>query len=102
MDADNKDLYKKDLKGVILCTPQTIGSSMGGGAFMLVAELDLAPKAILFSSHIDAVGAAGILMADIWQEKPIICVDLLGDEFLKAVKNGDNIAVKKDGTVEVG
>ncbi len=101
-DADNEDLYQKDLAGIILCTPQTIGSSMGGGAFMLVAELDLAPKAILFSNHIDAVGAAGILMADIWQEKPIVCVDLLGDEFLEAVKTGDPISVKEDGTVEVG
>ena len=102
MDQDNKDLYQKDLAGIILCTPQTIGSSMGGGAFMLVADLDLAPKAILFSGHIDAVGAAGILMADIWQEKPIICVDLLGDGFLEAVKTGDPISVKADGTVEVG
>ena len=30
-DQDNKDLYKKDLSGIILCTPQCIGSGMGGG-----------------------------------------------------------------------
>ena len=28
-DQDNKDLFKKDLAGIILCTSQCIGSSMG-------------------------------------------------------------------------
>jgi hypothetical protein len=28
--------------------------------------------------------------------------DLLGDEFLEAVKTGDQISIKDDGTVEVG
>jgi len=101
-DQDNKELFEKDLNGVILCTPQSIGSSMGGAAFMAVAGLDVAPKAILYSRHIDAVSASGIVMANVWQEKPIITIDLLGDEFLKTVKNGDPIAIKKDGTVEVG
>jgi predicted aconitase with swiveling domain len=101
-DADNKELYQKDLAGVILCTSQGIGSSMGGAALMTVAGLDLAPKALLFSFHIDAVTASGIVMAEIWQEKPIVCIDLLGDEFLEAVETGDPIAIKSDGTVEVG
>ena len=70
-DQDNKDLYKKDMTGIILCTSQCIGSSMGGGCFMAVAGLKLAPKALLFSRHIDSVTASGVLMADIWQEKPI-------------------------------
>ena len=101
-DQDNKELFKKDLNGVILCTSQCIGSSMGGAAFMAVAGLGVAPKAMLYSYHIDAVSASGIVMANVWQEKPIITIDLLGDEFLKAVKSGNPIAVKKDGTVEVG
>lgn len=69
---------------------------------MAVAGLDLAPKAMLFSRHVDSVTASGVLMADIWQEKPIICVDLLGEEFLEAVKTGDAIAITSDGTVEIG
>jgi predicted aconitase with swiveling domain len=101
-DQDNKDLYQKDLAGVILCTPQCIGSSMGGGCYMAVAGLGLAPKALLFSRHIDSVTASGVLMADIWQEKPIITIDLLGEEFLEAVKTGDPISVMEDGTVQVG
>ncbi len=101
-DQDNKDLYQKDLQGVILCTSQCIGSSMGGGCFMAVAGLGLAPKALLFSRHIDSVTASGVLMADIWQQKQIVCVDLLGEEFLEAVKTGDSITVKEDGTVEIG
>ena len=100
-DQDNKELYQKNLAGIILCTPQSIGSSMGGGAFMAVAGLGVAPKAILYSRHIDAVSASGIVMANVWQEKPIVTIDLLGDEFLEAVKNGDQISIKEDGTVEV-
>ena len=101
-DQDNKDLFRKDLEGVILCTSQCIGSSMGGGCFMAVAGLGLAPKALLFSRHIDSVTASGVIMADIWQEKTIICVDLLGEEFLEAAKTGDPISIQEDGTVEVG
>ncbi len=101
-DQDNKELFKKDLNGVILCTPQSIGSSMGGAAFMAVAGLGVAPKAVLYSRHIDAVSASGIVMANVWQEKPIITIDLLGDEFIKTVKNGDPVKVHADGTVEVG
>ena len=41
-------------------------------------------------------------MADIFQEKPIITVDLLGDEFLEAVSTGAPISIHEDGTVEVG
>ena len=101
-DQDNKDLYKKDMTGILLCTSQCIGSSMGGGCFMAVAGLDLAPKALLFSRHIDSVTASGVLMADIWQDKQIICVDLLGQEFLEAIKTGDPISVQEDGTVMIG
>ena len=101
-DQDNKDLYKKDLTGILLCTSQCIGSSMGGGCFMAVAGLDLAPKALLFSRHIDSVTASGVLMADIWQDKQIICVDLPGEDFLEAAKTGDPISIKEDGTVEIG
>jgi hypothetical protein len=43
-----------------------------------------------------------VLMAEIWQEKTIICVDLLGEEFLEAAKTGDPISIKEDGTVKIG
>ncbi len=101
-DGDNKDLYKKELKGVILCTSQCIGSSMGGAAFMAVAGLGVAPRAILYSRHIDAVSASGIVMANVWQDKPIVTIDLLGEEFLESVEMGDPIAIHEDGRVEVG
>ena len=41
-------------------------------------------------------------MDDIWNERRVITVDLLGDEFLEAVKTGDKIKISEDGTVEVG
>ncbi|MEP1933285.1 hypothetical protein [Parasphingorhabdus sp.] len=41
-------------------------------------------------------------MDDIWNDRKVITVDLLGDEFMEAVKTGDKIAIAEDGTVTVG
>ncbi len=101
-DSDNKELFRKDIANCILCTPQTIGSTFGGAALMGVAEMGVGPKAMLFSGHIDSIIAAGLFMEDIWNEKRIITIDLLGDEFLETVKTGDPIVIHEDGTVEVG
>ncbi len=101
-DSDNKELYKKDITNCILCTPQTIGSSFAGATIMGVKEMGVGPNAMLFSSHIDSIAAAGLIMEDIWNENRIITIDLLGEEFLEAVKTGDPISIREDGTVEVG
>jgi predicted aconitase with swiveling domain len=101
-DTTNKELNGKDLSGAIICTPQTVGSTMGAGTVMMCSELGVSPKAWLFSSHIDSISAGGLIMDDIWNEKRVITIDLLGDEFLEAVKTGDSIAIHEDGTVEVG
>ncbi len=101
-DSDNKALFRKDIANCIMCTSQTIGSTFGGAAIMGVAEMGLGPRAMLFSRHIDSIISAGLFMEDIWNEKRIITVDLLGDEFLEAVNTGDPIAIHADGTVEVG
>ena len=101
-DADNPDLYQKELANCILCTTQTIGSTLGGAALMGVTEMGVGPKALLFSGHIDSVAAAGVFIEDIWKGKRIITIDLLGDEFLETVNTGDRIAIHSDGTVEVG
>jgi predicted aconitase with swiveling domain len=101
-DGDNKDLYGKDISGAILCIPQTIGSTTGGFVLMGVAKLGLAPKAMLFANHVDSLAIGGLLMADIWMEKRIIAIDLLGQEFLDAVNTGDPVKIHEDGTVEVG
>jgi hypothetical protein len=65
-------------------------------------ELGVGPKALLYAYPVDSVSAAGLFMSDIWNGKRIITIDMLGDEFLEAVKTGDPIVIKKDGTVEVG
>ncbi|MBX7435421.1 DUF126 domain-containing protein [Mycobacterium sp. Y57] len=101
-DGDNKDLYNKDLNGAILCLPQTIGSTTGGFVLMGVAKMGLAPKAMLFSKHVDSLAIGGLLMADIWMNDRIITIDLLGDDFLEAVNTGDPIEVFEDGRVEIG
>ena len=101
-DANNKELYGKDLSGMILCTPTTVGSTMGGMALMGVTEMGVGPQALLFSKPIDTLAAAGVLMSEIWKNKRIVTVDMLGDEFLETVKMGDPIAINEDGTVEVG
>ena len=101
-DANNKELYQKDLSGTIICTPQTVGSTMGAGAIMGMNEIGVGTKAFLFSSHIDSIAAGGLIIDDVWNGRRVITVDLLGDEFMETVKTGDPISIKEDGTVEVG
>jgi len=101
-DAANKDLYQKDLNGAIICTTQTVGSTLGGCVLMGMSEIGVGPKALLFAWHIDSVSSAGLFMDDIWNERRIITIDMLGDEFLKSVNTGDPISIHEDGTVEVG
>ncbi len=101
-DANNEELYQKDLAGAIICTTQTVGSTMGAGALMGMNDLGVGPKAMLFAWHIDSIAAGGLIIDDIWNERRVITIDLLGDEFLEAVKTGDPIAIHEDGTVEVG
>ena len=64
-DASNKELYGKDISGAILCTPTTVGSTMGGMCLMGMKAIGVGPKALLFSKPIDTLAAAGVLMADI-------------------------------------
>jgi predicted aconitase with swiveling domain len=101
-DSANKALYEKDLKGAIICTPQTVGSTMGAGTVMMLSELGVQPQAWLFSSHIDSISAAGLIIDDVWNKRRVVTIDLLGDEFLEAVKTGDPVTIHEDGTVEVG
>ncbi len=100
-DHDNKDLFGHDLADKIVCIPQTIGSSSAATLFMIILDKGVAPKAMLFANHIDSLAACGILMGDNWMGKRIITVDLLGDDFLDAVKTGDTVTVHEDGTVEI-
>ena len=101
-DASNKELFGKDLTDVILCTPTTVGSTMGGMTLMGMKDIGVGPRALLFSKPIDTLAAAGVLMADIWKDQRIVTIDMLGDEFLESVNMGDPIAIHEDGTVEIG
>jgi predicted aconitase with swiveling domain len=101
-DANNEALFRKDMKGAIMCTSQCVGSTMGAGALMGVSEMGVGLKAFLFSHHIDSIAAGGLIIDDIWYGRRVITVDLLGEEFLDTVKTGDSISIKEDGTVTVG
>ena len=61
-DANNAELKGKDLAGTIMCTPQTVGSTMGAGAIMGMNQLGVGFKAMLFSSHVDSIAAGGLIM----------------------------------------
>ena len=101
-DQGNPDLFGKNLTGKVLCIPQTIGSTSGGLAIQTATSLGLAPKAILFSEHIDSLAASGVILSDIWQGKRIVTIDQLGPDFLAAVRDGNKIEIYEDGRVEVG
>jgi len=100
-DQDNPDLYKKDLTDKIICLPKTIGSTTGGLVLMTAVDLSLAPRAMLFSEEIDSLAAAGVILADIWNEYRIVTVDRLGEEFLDYVTDGASLTVSTDGIVTV-
>ncbi len=100
-DQNNPDLFKKEITGKILCLPQTIGSTTGGLVLQTAARRGLAPKAMLFASEIDPLAASGVILSNVWENVPLICIDSLGDDFLNVVKTGDNLEIKEDGTVVI-
>ena len=101
-DVVNKEWYRENLAGQILCFPTGVGSTMGGATLMGVGSMGLGPKAMLYAEHVDSVSVAGLIIDNIWNENTVITIDMLGDEFLDAVKTGDPISIMEDGTVEVG
>ena len=101
-DQNNKDLLGKQMAGMALCLPQTIGSTPGGLVLYCACSMGRQPACMLFSKPIDSLAAAGAILADVWLDNismPVI--DCLGDEFLDYVKDGMEITVKEDGTVVV-
>jgi len=48
-DSGNQELYGKNLTDKIICLPGTIGSTSAGAVWQRVAQLGVAPKAMLFS-----------------------------------------------------
>lgn len=101
-DVVNKEWAGKDLAGQILCFSTGVGSTMGGATLMGVGSLGLGPKAMLYSDPVDSVSVAGLIIDDVWNERSVITIDQLGDEFLDTVKSGDPISIEEDGTVTVG
>ena len=101
-DQNNPDLYGQDMLNKALCLPQTIGSTTGGLVLYCACAMERQPACMLFSNPIDSLAAAGSILASVWLDginMPVI--DNLGEEFLNAVKTGDMIEVKEDGTVVV-
>jgi hypothetical protein len=64
--------------------------------------LGIGLKAMLFSDHIDSIAAGGPIMDDVWNDRQVITTDLLGDEFMITVQNGDKLKICEDGTAVVG
>lgn len=101
-DQNNPDLFRKEITGKILCLPQTIGSTTGGLVLQTAARRGLAPSAMLFADEIDPLATSGVILSNVWENVPLVCIDGLGEEFLSSVKTGDQIEIKEDGTVLVG
>ena len=101
-DVVNKEWSGKDLAGQILCFSTAVGSTMGGVTLLGMGSMGLGPKAMLYAEHVDSVSVAGLIIDAVWNDRKVITIDMLGDEFIDAVKTGDPISIKEDGTVEVG
>jgi predicted aconitase with swiveling domain len=100
-DRSNPQLYGKILSGKVICLPKTIGSTSSGAVWQRVAQLGIAPKALLFSGKIDPLAAGGLIVADVWAGMRIVTVDQLGGEFLKTIRSGDWVVIKENGTVAI-
>jgi len=98
-DQNNPELFEKDLTDKIICLPQGIGSTSTGATWEQIAKMNIAPRAMLFSERIDSLSAAGIILAEVWQEKRICTIDQLGDEFLNEVQTGQRISIARSGHV---
>lgn len=98
-DPSNEALYGRPLTGRALCAPHCVGSTSAGPCWEKVAELELAPAAVLLAGDVDSLTAGGLLLADIWIERPIICVDRLGPELLELVESGAELHIEPGGTV---
>ena len=100
-DQNNPDVYGKNLTGIALVLPQTIGSTTGGLVIQTVCQMGINPAALLFSEEIDSLVASGVILAKNWENSKIIAIDKLGKNILKDVKTGDKISISQDGIVTV-
>ncbi|MCI7602193.1 MAG: DUF126 domain-containing protein [Candidatus Onthovivens sp.] len=98
-DQNNAEIYNLDITNKILCLPITIGSTTGGLIIQTICDMKINPRAFLFSETIDSLAASGIVLAKVWQDSNIICIDQLGEEFLNSVHTNDQVEIKEDGTV---
>ncbi len=98
-DQNNPDVYGKNLTGVALILPQTIGSTTGGLVIQTICQMGINPSAMLFSEEIDSLAASGVILAKNWENSKIIAIDKLGSKILSEIKSGDKIRVDEDGTV---
>jgi predicted aconitase with swiveling domain len=100
-DAENPDLYGQDLQAKIICAPGSVGSTTAGPCWDRIAELGLAPRAMLFAGNVDSTTAGGLILAQVWRDTNIICIDRLGDAFLELVGDAVEVRVSSDGQVQV-
>ncbi len=100
-DAQNKELYGKQMTDMALCLPQTIGSTTGGMLLFNSGRLHQLPACMLFANTIDSLAAAGAVLVKYWTDSQMPVIDKLGQDFLDYVKDGMTIKICKDGIVEV-
>lgn len=100
-DQNNSDIFGKNITGVALALPMTIGSTTGGMVLQVICSMKINPACLLFSEPIDSLAAAGVVLAKVWENSDIIVIDKLGEEFLKTINTDDEIEVKEDGTVTI-
>ena len=100
-DAENPDLRGRELQDKIICAPGSVGSTTAGPCWDRVAELGLAPKALLFAGNVDSTTAGGLILAQVWRDTSIICVDRLGDSFLEQARHAGGVRVMRDGQVHI-
>ncbi len=98
-DPQNAALFGEPLTGRIVIAPFCVGSTSAGPCWERIAELGLAPAGLLLPGDVDPLTAGGLILADVWLDTPIVCVDRLGSELLDQVETGDELRVSREGVV---
>ena len=81
-DAQNPELYGKQITDRALCLPQTIGSTTGGMLLFSAGRDHQLPACMLFSHTIDSLAASGAVLVHYWTDAQMPVIDQLGEKFL--------------------
>ena len=85
-DQNNPDVYGKNLTGIALILPQTIGSTTGGLVIQTICQMGINPSALLFADEIDSLAASGVILAKTGKKARLLQLTNVAKKFCLTLK----------------